>query len=389
MSLAHPARPVASRPAVVCYRACVTPASLVERARARAVPRYAVAVAAWAAALGVRESLDAAFHSKPFFTPFYPAILLAAWFGGWGPGTLAVGLSLGAGSWLWMESGAGPAGPERWLYVAGAAASMVTVVAVVELLHRARHRAETSERIAAREAERVARAVAARDAFLAMLGHELRNPLGAIRSAADLLLDSGDRVDRARLAAKVIDRQATHMTRLVNDLVDAGRVTSGKLPLRFAPCEARAVAEAALDMARPAIDAAGHTLECAWPDHPVTLHADADRLTQALANLLHNAAKYTPAGGHVRFDIDPGGPRVRFVVRDTGVGIPAGELDAIFEPFRQISPMLDRANGGLGLGLTVVKHTIEGHGGRIVAASDGMGRGSEFTIEIPRSGTAT
>ena len=229
------------------------------------------------------------------------------------------------------------------------------------------------------EAEMLARA---KDEFLAMLGHELRNPLGAITNALVVLngLVTGDRAGRA---IDIIDRQTAHLRRLVDDLLDVARVTSGKIELRPEVLDLRSLAERSLDALADAARTGSHQM--AIEGDSVWVRGDPARLEQVIRNLLDNAIKYTPAGGRVRLTVERAGSDAVLRVADTGAGIRHDLLDRIFDLFVQEPQALDRARGGLGLGLTLVKRLVELHGGSVSVTSGGPGLGSEFTVRIPAS----
>jgi PAS domain S-box-containing protein len=236
---------------------------------------------------------------------------------------------------------------------------------------------EAAIRARGEEAEAASRA---KDEFLAMLGHELRNPLGTITNAVAVLDTLGSDETIRRLTA-IIGRQTRHLGRLVDDLLDVARLTSGKIGLRTQPVDLHELAGRCLD----ALNHAGRTL-----DHRVTLrgaavHVDGDaaRLEQIVNNLVDNALKYTPAGGAIAVTTERQGDEAVLRVRDTGKGIHADVLTSIFDLFVQEPQTLDRSRGGLGLGLTLVKRLVELHGGSVSAASAGAGRGSEFTVRLP------
>ena len=222
-----------------------------------------------------------------------------------------------------------------------------------------------------------------KDEFLATLAHELRNPLAPIRNAVQILNLKGSPTPTAQAARDVIDRQVTHMVRLIDDLLDVSRITRGKLDLRQERVELAAVIEQALETSRPLIEAAGHDLLVSPPAEPVPLHGDPVRLAQVFSNLLNNAAKYTEGRGKIWLTAQREGDDVVVKVRDTGKGIELDSLDAIFEMFTQVDRSLDRGPGGLGIGLTLVKRLVELHGGTVTAFSEGPGRGSEFTVRLP------
>ena len=219
--------------------------------------------------------------------------------------------------------------------------------------------------------------------FLATLAHELRNPLAPIRSAVSLM-KIGDLSDAMReWYGTVIDRQVTHLTRLVDDLLDMNRITSGKIILQREPVEMALVVESAVDASRPLIDARKHTLEILLPAGPLQVEGDVTRLSQIVLNLLNNAAKYTPEGGNIRLTVAREGEQVAVRVMDTGLGIAADFLPRVFELFTQADRSLDRAEGGLGIGLALVRRLVEMHGGTIEAQSEGPGCGSEFVVRLP------
>ncbi len=222
-----------------------------------------------------------------------------------------------------------------------------------------------------------------KDEFLAMLAHELRNPLTPIRNAAHVLgrLQTGE--PRVQWAQQTIERQVAHLTRLVDDLLDVSRIVRGKVSLKKEPVKLADVVNQALDMARPLIDAKQHRISVRLPGQPAYLEGDPVRLAQVLLNLLDNAAKYTPEGGRIEVEASIAGPVIEIRVRDNGVGIPAELLPQIFDLFQQGERSLDRSQGGLGVGLTLVKQLVERHGGLVEAHSEGAGRGSSFTIWLP------
>jgi len=221
-----------------------------------------------------------------------------------------------------------------------------------------------------------------KDEFLATLAHELRNPLAPIRTGLEILKVAGEG-ERGRKLRDMMERQVGHMVRMVDDLLDVSRITRGKVELRRERVELRAVVDSALETSRPLIESAGHELRTDLPPEPLFLDADPTRLAQVFANLLNNAAKYTPAGGRIRLVAERDGARVVVRVEDTGVGIPADMLPKVFDMFTQVGRSIDRAQGGLGIGLTLVQRLVAMHGGTIDAESEGPGRGSTFTVRLP------
>jgi len=219
--------------------------------------------------------------------------------------------------------------------------------------------------------------------FLAMLAHELRNPLAPIRSAAEILRAKSPDVPEVRWAYDVIDRQMKQMTRLIDDLLDIGRIACNKLELRVERVELGEVLRGAIETSRPLLDASGHDFNVALPSEPIHLDADATRLAQVVSNLLNNAAKYTERGGRIRLTAERRGSEAVVTVTDTGIGIPPEMLSRIFEMFTQADRSIDRSQGGLGVGLTLARRLVELHGGTIEARSEGSGKGSEFVVRLP------
>jgi signal transduction histidine kinase/DNA-binding response OmpR family regulator len=219
--------------------------------------------------------------------------------------------------------------------------------------------------------------------FLAMLAHELRNPLAPVWSAVEVLRLKGTADPELNWARDVIDRQVRHLVRLVDDLLDVSRITRGKIKLYPEVLDVAGVVASAVETSRPLVEAHAHLLAVSLPEGPLRVHADPARLTQVLTNLLNNAAKYTPDGGQIWLSAAPDGGEAVFRVRDTGAGIPRDMLSKVFDLFTQVDRSLDRSEGGLGIGLTLVRRLVELHGGRVAAFSEGPGRGSEFVVRLP------
>jgi signal transduction histidine kinase/ActR/RegA family two-component response regulator len=222
-----------------------------------------------------------------------------------------------------------------------------------------------------------------KDEFLATLAHELRNPLAPISNSLELLRRSDGDPELLARACGTMDRQLGQLVRLIDDLLDASRISRGKLVLRREALTLEAVLGQALETVRPHLERAGHELELVLPDSPVWLDGDATRLAQVFGNLLHNAAKYTHPGGRVAVRAACRGREVTVTVADTGIGIPAEQVRSIFDMFAQVDASLERSAGGLGIGLALVKGLVEMHGGRVDARSEGAGKGSEFTVTLP------
>ena len=222
-----------------------------------------------------------------------------------------------------------------------------------------------------------------KDEFLAVLSHELRNPLAPVRNAVGILKLKSPDEPELRWAREIIERQVHQMTRLIDDLLDVSRITQDRLELRREQVALAQVLGEAVEMSRPLISQEGHDLDVSVPPDPVLLHADGARLTQVFANLLNNAAKYTPAGGRIALCAWCEESDVVVSVRDNGVGIAPDMLPQVFEMFLQVDRSEGRARGGLGIGLTLVKRLVTLHDGTVEAKSDGLGAGSEFLVRLP------
>jgi PAS domain S-box-containing protein len=253
-------------------------------------------------------------------------------------------------------------GPDRERYVAG------TAMDITE-----RRRAEEKLRDADRR----------KDEFLAILAHELRNPLHPIRTLAAVLRAATPSAPQLQTASDIIDRQVRQMTRLLDDLLDVSRITLNKLVLRWDTLELASIIESALEAARPLIAAAHHKVTVTLPNLPVHVAGDETRLAQVFSNLLGNAAKYTPNGGRLAVAVEVQEGYVSVAVRDGGIGIAPDFLPHVFEMFSQADSPLERSAGGLGIGLALVRGLTELHGGTVEARSDGRGCGSEFIVRLP------
>ena len=242
-----------------------------------------------------------------------------------------------------------------------------------------REHLEQSERAqeALREADR------RKDEFLAMLGHELRNPLAPILHALTIVSDPEVSPALASQMHQVMERQVTHLVRLVDDLLDVSRILRDRIELRVERADLAAILSRSVESAGPAVDAQRHQLTIELPEQPIEVEGDTVRLAQVFANLLTNAVKYTDPGGHLRLELRRVGDEAVVRVRDDGVGISAEVLPHVFDLFHQAQRSLDRAQGGLGLGLTLVRRLVAMHGGTVEARSEGPGRGSEFVVRLP------
>ena len=223
-----------------------------------------------------------------------------------------------------------------------------------------------------------------KDEFLATLAHELRNPLGPIRNAVELLRHLGsDAPQQQEQARHTIIRQTNHLVRLVDDLLDVSRINQGKITLRREPTELAAFVGTALETAQPIMEARQHTLQVSLPPQTVTLFGDSVRLAQIVGNLLHNAAKFTPVGGQVSLTALMDGDTLVLRVTDNGIGIAPGSVSQIFELFAQAQHVPDRVQDGLGIGLSLVRKLVELHGGTVTVSSEGVGQGSSFEVRLP------
>jgi PAS domain S-box-containing protein len=223
-----------------------------------------------------------------------------------------------------------------------------------------------------------------KDEFLAMLGHELRNPLAPIMNSLELMRALGGDSPRQMVQSReTIARQVAHMTRLVDDLLDVSRITRGKIELRKEATTPVHVIERAVEIVRPLLDERRHALSIDLPAETVTMHGDPARLAQVVANLLHNAAKYTDCGGRIALSARRTGHKLEIVVSDNGIGLDNAAQEKIFDLFVQEAHSLANARGGLGLGLTLVRSLVRLHGGSVRAHSEGVGRGSTFTVTLP------
>ena len=265
----------------------------------------------------------------------------------------------------------------------GALGACVIVTDLTSLRHYEELR-RTQEALRASE-EQLRAADGNKDRFLATLAHEMRSPLLAMRNAIEILkAQGGDRAELAN-ARGIIDRQIRVMARLLDDILDVSQIARGTLVLRKERVALQDVIDATLDISRPVIEGGDHTLVLALPPEPVYLSADLLRLSQVFCNLLNNAAKYTEPGGRIEFSAVPTDGHVTVTVRDTGIGIAPDMLPQIFEIFIQGKDAVHRAQGGIGVGLSLVKGLVELHGGSVSAASAGVGRGSEFVVRLPRA----
>jgi signal transduction histidine kinase len=260
------------------------------------------------------------------------------------------------------------------------------VTAFVELHRKTRELADLNRDLEERVAERTAQLEEAnhrKDEFLALLAHELRNPLAAIRTAAELVQRTDAPPNILEQASAVIRRQVTHLGRLVDDLVDVSRITRGLIELQRDRLKVGSIVFHAIETSQPLVAERGHTLSISPIDDDLEVSGDLARLTQVVANILHNAAKFTAKGGRIALSVERDGGQVVIRVRDNGAGITQDELPHVFQLFSQTDRRLERNTTGLGVGLALVRRLVEMHGGTVAANSEGAGRGTELIVRLP------
>ncbi len=279
------------------------------------------------------------------------------------------------GDWRWME------GRGRAVYAPDGTPTMLYGLGIdISARRRTEHELLRLNR-------ELSQADRRKDEFLATLAHELRNPLAPLTHAMEILRLKGMDDPQMCWVRDVIERQVRQLTRLVDDLLDVARITRGKIVLRPRRITLAGAVHAAIEIARPGLDAAGHRLDVQLPKEAIWIDADATRLTQVLANLLNNAVKYTPAGGRISVEASVSHACAQVIVRDNGIGLAPDSLAGIFEMFSQVAPALERTQGGLGIGLALARGLVELHGGSIEASSGGIGQGCTFTVRLPLAAT--
>ncbi len=307
-------------------------------------------------------------------------VLGCAWFGGVGPAILAPIL-------LMMSIRIAQKSPGEILdfsskEIVDLAVFLLLTVAV-GWSGQVRRRAEAVVR---RQALQLREEADRKDRFLAILSHELRNPLTPIHNGVETLRIAGDGSGDSALVRDVCDmmqRQVNQLVRLIDDLLDVSRVNTGKIELRREPVYLGDLVRDAVESSQPQIDAAGHRLEVTIHNADAVFEADRVRISQVLQNLLNNAAKFTPRGGHIQLSAATRDGVVELDVQDNGVGIPSDKLSQIFDIFAQLDDSRALSNGGLGIGLNIVRSLVEMHGGTVSAASPGVGQGSQLTVRLP------
>jgi two-component system CheB/CheR fusion protein len=283
----------------------------------------------------------------------------------------------------WLETSVYPAGTRHGeVAVTPLEGPGGTTTHLIGIVHDVTQRKQSEERLRASE-EKLKEAGRRKDEFLAMLGHELRNPLAAIQLSVAMLRGGQGLTPEQERAGEMIRRQTEQLVRLVDDLLEISRIATGKLTLKKARTDVTSLVNHAVETCRPLLEAKQLDVHVVLPAEKVEVEADPARLTQALVNLVTNAAKYTPAGGRICIRAAREAGEVVLSVEDTGIGIAPDMLEEIFEAFVQTAQSLDRAQGGLGLGLALVRKIVDMHGGTVTAFSEGPGKGSEFVVRVP------
>jgi CheY-like chemotaxis protein/nitrogen-specific signal transduction histidine kinase len=234
-----------------------------------------------------------------------------------------------------------------------------------------------------RHAESLAETTKRMHEFIAMLAHELRNPLAPIRNAVELMRRRGLADPTLEAMRDTIDRQVTTLSRIIDDLLDVNRIARGHFSVTRENLDIREVVRGAIDSSQPLVDALAHTLSVSMPDEPIAIQGDPVRLTQAFVNLLNNAARYTPTGGRIAVTVEPRATDVHIRIADNGRGVAASDLERIFHLFTQVEPQASGHSGGLGVGLALVRRVVELHAGTVRARSAGIGQGTEFDVVLP------
>src|SRR5688500_15764112 len=355
-------------------------------ARASRMAAYGGAVAVTLAALFLRWFLDPWLGNQVPYITLYGAVAIAVWFGGLGPAVLAMVLGYVVVNVRYVSPVGTLSidGPDDAIVLALFALSAALVVVLGEAMRRARDRYRASELEVKERALQLQRADTKKSEFLAVLSHELRNPLAPLRTGLALLGMQRDDPGGAAETQQMMERQIAQLARLIDDLLDVSRIDRGKLEMRRERLAIASVLKTAIDTARPNIDARGHALRVAWP--PGALHVEGDpvRLSQVVSNLLNNAAKFTPSpGGRIELSARAEDGQVAISVADNGIGVAPEALDEVFDMFVQLDASHAASTGGLGLGLTLARSIVERHGGRIEARSAGPGKGAEFIVRLP------
>ena len=354
--------------------------------------RYAFALALFGFGLGGRFALIGLLPPTGFpFLTFFPAVMLTAFVAGLWPGVLVALLSIWA-AWFYFIVPSGDAGMSSGDLIALAFFSLILLIdcLVIHLMTAAVARARsTGEELVRNEArlqalaDKLQQADLRKDEFLAMLAHELRNPLAPIAAAADLLGMGVLGSDDVRKTSQIIARQVRHLTGMIDDLLDVSRVTRGLVRLEQQRLDAARVVTEAVEQIRPLLDRRRQHFSLRNDAGEVFVLGDQKRLVQVVANLLNNAAKFTPEGGSIELALALANGQLRLTLTDDGAGMAPDFVEQAFELFAQGERASDRSQGGLGIGLALVRSLVELHGGQVSAASEGLGKGSRFTVCLP------
>lgn len=340
---------------------------------------YLVAAAAVVAALLLRFLLNPVLGQQGPYLILTLPVVVAAVYGGFGPAMLATVLGTLAGTYLFIDRGAGLHDVLQPQNLARTVLFLVIGLAI-GLMGRQLQRSRTA---LADKVRQLRASNLAKDNAMAVLGHEIRNPLSAIRSAQTMLQRAPGDEARVVWAGEVISRQVSQLSRMADDLLDVAGIARSS-PAVNGPVDLRLVLQQAMEQSAPLYAKKNHRLDTQLGEVPLVVAGDAQRLVQVFANLLTNAAKYTDPGGEITLHAHPhGAGQVAVEIRDNGVGLPPGSVDELFEPFVQAPGAASNAEGGLGLGLAIVRKIVLAHGGEVTAQSAGLGLGSRFTVILP------
>lgn len=346
---------------------------------------YPIAVVATALVFWVRWLLDPWLNEECPFSLFYLSVLLTAWIGGTGPAMLAIALGTFFAAFIFIR-------PQSSLYI-GSVSEIVQLSIYVfvncvatllfERVKRQHHLAEQRSRDNELLSNSLREADDKKNEFLALLAHELRNPLAPMRSGLAILEREADCTGPVRRVLRVFARQTNNLTRITDDLLDISRFSRGMVELQIEKFDVREAIDDAIEMTADQINDFAHVFQRLIPPEPVWVNGDRLRLAQMVANLLSNASKYTPPGGRIVLELEGGPGDATISVRDNGIGFPPEQAANLLQPFMQIDASRTRDYGGLGLGLTIVSRLAALHGGQLSASSRGPGLGSCFALEVP------
>ena len=349
------------------------------------VMRYAAALGVILAIFAARAALAPLLGVQAPLLPFLLGVLVCAYLCGRGPAILGAVITPVLAT-IWFTSWPHDAPPMQWVaHVVFFLLLAMLSVFIMDALQRAVRRADDNAREALAAAQALRENDRRKDEFLAMLAHELRNPLTPIRNVAHILGRDPPDLATVKRASQMLARQASHLTHLVNDLLDVARITHRRVELKRQVISVEDVVAIALESVQPTLEARRHVVTLTVTTPHVHVDGDVVRLCQVVANLLTNASKYSAEGKRIHINVGGDTSTAILAVRDEGLGIDAQLMPRLFDLFMQGDRSLDRAEGGLGIGLTIVKHLVEMHGGTVEALSEGLGRGSEFRIRLPRA----